>query len=76
MNENVCKYCHNFYSTLCLKCRISTGNPNDADFSCGISEKKVQKNWKAYEKATRKLTKIAGDYIRSGKELNDAHYIQ
>ena len=68
MNESVCKYCHNFYSTLCAKCRIETGKPNDADFSCGVSEKKVQKNWKAYKKATRKLIKIAGDWTVGDKE--------
>lgn len=71
MNENVCKYCHNFYSTLCQKCRVNTGNPTDADFSCGVNEKKVQDNWKEYEKATRALVKLAGDYTKSGKELND-----
>lgn len=67
MNE-VCKYCHNFCSTLCFKCRVSTGNSNDADYSCGIGEKKVQKNWKAYEKAKHKLIKLAGDYTRNDKE--------
>lgn len=63
MKEDTCKYCHNFYSTLCMKCRVDTGNPTDPDFSCVDEEKQVQKNWKNYEKAKKKLAEIAGSIV-------------
>ena len=50
IKEETCKYCHNFYSTLCPKCGVYTGK-GVPDFYCHGDKKEVQKNWKDYLKA-------------------------
>ena len=54
IKEETCKYCHNFYSTLCFKCGVYTGK-GVPDFYCHGDKKEVQKNWKNYLKAIDKL---------------------
>lgn len=54
IKPETCKYCHNFYSTLCGKCRVNTGDPTSPDFCC-CPDHKVQKNWKDYKKAVKKI---------------------
>ena len=58
--EPVCKRCSNFYSTLCSKCRIYTGENNAPDFCHDTG--KVTSNWKNYE---RNKGKILTTYARS-----------
>lgn len=50
IKEETCKYCHNFYSTLCPKCGVYTGK-DVPYFYCPGDKKEVQKNWKDYLKA-------------------------
>lgn len=51
IKPKTCKYCHNFYSTLCHKCRVYTDDPLAPDFECTGEKKEVQQNWINYKKA-------------------------
>lgn len=50
IKEEICKYCHNFYSTLCSKCGVYTGK-GVPDYCCFGDKKEVQKNWTNHLKA-------------------------
>lgn len=57
IKPEICKYCHNFLCTLCDKCRVNTDDPTSPDFSC-CPDHKVQKNWKDYKKAVKRINEI------------------
>ena len=63
IKPETCKYCHNFYSTLCVKCRVYTDDPIAPDFCCD-PDHKTQKNWKDYKKAVKKINQAIQDTMQ------------
>ena len=58
IKPETCKYCHNFYSTLCHKCRVYTDDPISPDFYCPGEKKEVQENYINYRKGVDALNRM------------------